>query len=181
MVAYKKGLTPRRRNLAPPADVAAALAAATKAGASNAVEDLSRPDENETYESIVAMKRPAPLDLAKNPDTIASSYIPAQLDSVPESHSTSDYRPEPPSRYNNYSMGSIPNGVRWRYVDVLNTATDDSHELGRSTGPSIPLKLSPSKKKSSASPRKSASASLRSKNVSPKEYDTGSGFKRAPV
>lgn len=117
VVAYKKGLTPRRDIMVPPNEVILAV-------------DMARA----AY--IDPAKRPAPLNLQINPaktlGDAGSISIPfkeqskhnrsGSVDST-QSSGSNDYAIPIPKRANNgYSMGtSVPEGVRWRYVDVLNT------------------------------------------------------------
>lgn len=131
MVAYKKGLTPRRDVIVPPREVILAVDMARAA-----YEDSSR--------------RPAPLDIPICPPIPESET--GESGSVGEdSNNNSGYEPSVASNHsgasqvyksqpkkgnvnNGYSMGaSMPDGVRWRYVDVLNT--DGSKKKSPSKSP----------------------------------------------
>lgn len=115
MIAYKKGLTPRRDTVTPPNEVILAV-------------DMAR-----AAYVVDASRRPAPLDMGDERgsavmkhgrsvsigslSTISNSEVPPQGEKPPKSVS------------NGYSMGtSVPDGVRWRYVDVLNTSGHTGHK-----------------------------------------------------
>lgn len=108
IVAYKKGLTPRRDVIVPPSDVILAV-------------DMARAGY------IDPLRRPAPLNLhIPGPTRELLDKIEKDKSVGPSANhsSKSNYEILAPRKSNNgYSMGtSVPDGVRWRYVDVLNTS-----------------------------------------------------------
>jgi hypothetical protein len=141
MTAYKKGLTPRRKEIVPPNEV---LIAVDMARAAAANTDSSNLNQTKNIIDIDSSRRPAPLVLPSSPNisikrTSPTNYVPDKSQQAP---------PKPIRSTNNgYSMGnSIPDGVRWRYVDVLNSAQSDQPVYNSSQiPPPVSKKRSPSK------------------------------------
>ena len=112
MIAYKKGLTPRREGIAPPNEVLLAV-------------DMARAG----FDSI---RRPAPLDMSLQPEINKDANGRNEVSNKDNSTNYVKQQRIP----NSYSMGTtIPSGVKWRYVDVLNTSIEISKKKSPSKSP----------------------------------------------
>lgn len=118
MDAYKAGITPRRSKITAPDEVRVAVEMARAADRHKNTPKSSRPLASSSH---LPNGVPRPQFTSVIPENVSGSTVKLSYPVAMEGSS----RPPPASAsktgYNGYSMGnSLPAGVSWRYVDILN-------------------------------------------------------------